>query len=92
MRIYLRLVVCSENNGAHCTATFSNVSITGGDGGNVTVPAAPVEHWAQQQSEAAIAWANQFPTGPLRDTAMENIRAQIQRQQEASTETGTQQM
>ncbi|HZI33533.1 MAG TPA: DUF1349 domain-containing protein, partial [Candidatus Binatia bacterium] len=34
--MYVGLVVCSEVAGASCTATFSNVSITGGDGGNVT--------------------------------------------------------
>lgn len=40
--VYLGLVVCSATNGALNTTTFSNVQITGGDGGApVVIPAAP---------------------------------------------------
>jgi hypothetical protein len=39
--VCLGLVVCSMNASTLNTATFSNVSLTGGDGGNVTVPPAP---------------------------------------------------
>lgn len=38
---YLGLVVSSLNDGTLNTTTFSNVSITGGDGGGITPPAAP---------------------------------------------------
>lgn len=53
-----------------------------------------VQRWAQKNPAAATAWVEQFPAGSLRDTAMENLRAQIQRPPEeaASTATGTQQM
>lgn len=40
--VYLGLMVCSGSNGALSSTTFSNVQITGGDGGApVTVPAPP---------------------------------------------------
>jgi hypothetical protein len=53
-----------------------------------------VQRWAQKDPVAAAAWVEQFPAGPLRDTAIENLRAQIQRQLEetSSTEAGTRQM
>jgi hypothetical protein len=44
-----------------------------------------VERWAQQQPEAATGWADQFAAGPLRNAALENIRAQIQRKKEEET-------
>lgn len=48
-----------------------------------------VERWARQQPQAAADWVAQFPAGPLRDTALQNIRAQVQQQQEEETSTGT---
>ena len=38
---YIGLAVCSNSNGVLNTATFSHVSVTGGQGGIVTVPEAP---------------------------------------------------
>lgn len=32
-----------------------------------------VQRWAQKDSAAAAAWVDQFPAGPLRDTAVENL-------------------
>ena len=59
--LYMGLVVCSENNGASCTATFSNVSITGGDGGNVTVPAAPYAVYASPDAgQVPLRWLTSF--------------------------------
>jgi hypothetical protein len=42
-KLYLGLVVCSLKNGTSCTATFTDVQITGGDGNEKpAVPAAPL--------------------------------------------------
>lgn len=42
-QLHLGLVVCSRNNGKPCTATFTNVRVTGGDGAEEpSVPAAPL--------------------------------------------------
>ena len=41
--LYLGLVVCSTKNGVPCTATFTDVRVTGGDGGEKPgVPAGPL--------------------------------------------------
>ncbi|MCD6052789.1 MAG: hypothetical protein K0Q55_4211 [Verrucomicrobia bacterium] len=32
-----------------------------------------VQRWVQQEPEATLAWVSQFPEGPLRDTALENV-------------------
>jgi len=59
--MYVGLVVCSEVAGASCTATFSNVSITGGDGGNVTVPAAPYYVYASPDAgQVPLRWLTSF--------------------------------
>jgi autotransporter-associated beta strand protein len=59
--MYVGLVVCSEVAGAPCTATFSNVSITGGDGGNVTVPAAPYYVYASPDAgQVPLRWLTSF--------------------------------
>jgi autotransporter-associated beta strand protein len=59
--MYVGLVVCSENNGSACTATFSNVSITGGDGGNVTVPPAPYAVYASPDAgQVPLRWLTSF--------------------------------
>lgn len=36
-----------------------------------------IQRWAQQQPETAAAWVEQFPNGPLRDAAEENLLAQV---------------
>ena len=42
-KLYLGLVVCSLKNGTPCTATFTDVRVTGGDGNEKpAVPAAPL--------------------------------------------------
>lgn len=59
--MYVGLVVCSEVAGASCTATFSNVSITGGDGGNVTVPPAPYFVYASPDAgQVPLRWLTSF--------------------------------
>jgi autotransporter-associated beta strand protein len=59
--MYVGLVVCSEVAGASCTATFSNVSITGGNGGNVTVPAAPYYVYASPDAgQVPLRWLTSF--------------------------------
>ncbi|MBW8863319.1 MAG: alginate lyase family protein, partial [Verrucomicrobia bacterium] len=59
--LYLGLVVCSEKNGSSCTATFSHVSITGGDGGNVTVPDAPYAVYATPDAgQVPLRWLTSF--------------------------------
>jgi autotransporter-associated beta strand protein len=59
--VYLGLVVCSMNTSALNTATFSNVSITSGDGGNITVPPAP--YWIYASPDAGqvpLRWLTSF--------------------------------
>jgi autotransporter-associated beta strand protein len=59
--MYVGLVVCSEVAGASCTAAFSNVSITGGDGGNITVPAAPYYVYASPDAgQVPLRWLTSF--------------------------------
>jgi len=59
--IYVGLVVCSESSGASCAATFSNVSITGGDGGNITVPPAPYAVYASPDAgQVPLRWLTSF--------------------------------
>jgi autotransporter-associated beta strand protein len=59
--MYVGLVVCSEVAGAPCTATFSHVSITGGDGGNVTVPEAPYYVYASPDAgQVPLRWLTSF--------------------------------
>ncbi len=58
---YVGLVVCSMNTSTLNTATFSHVSITGGDGGNVTVPPAP--YWVYASPDAGqvpLRWLQSF--------------------------------
>jgi len=59
--VYLGLVVCSMVNGTLNTSTFSNVSITTGDGGNATVPPAP--YWIYASPDAGqvpLRWLQSF--------------------------------
>jgi autotransporter-associated beta strand protein len=58
---YLGLVVCSLNNGTVNTCTFSNVSITGGDGGGVTAPPAPYAIYASPDTrQVPLRWLQSF--------------------------------
>jgi hypothetical protein len=60
--IYLGLVVCSAANGTLSTSTFSNVQITGGNGGApVVTPAAPAALLAAPGKNAVILrWQSSF--------------------------------
>jgi hypothetical protein len=60
--IYVGLVVCSHANGTLNTSTFSNVQITGGDGGApVAVPAAPAALLASPGDGAVpLRWQQSF--------------------------------
>jgi autotransporter-associated beta strand protein len=59
--LYVGLMVCSQSAGASCAATFSNVSITGGDGGNITVPPAPYYVYASPDAgQVPLRWLTSF--------------------------------
>ncbi|MDR3459781.1 MAG: alginate lyase family protein [Verrucomicrobiae bacterium] len=58
---YIGLVVCSLNNGTLNTSAFSDVSITGGDGGNAIVPAAPYAIYASPDArQVPLRWLQSF--------------------------------
>jgi len=58
---YIGLAVCSSGNGALNTSTFSNVSITGGQGGVVTAPEAPLSVYAYPgDKEMRVRWLSSF--------------------------------
>jgi len=58
---YIGLAVCSTVNGALNTATFSNVSVTGGQGGVVTVPQAPLSVYAYPgDKNMRVRWLSSF--------------------------------
>ena len=58
---YIGLVVASLNNGTLNTSKFSGVSITGGDGGGVTVPSAPYAIYASPDTrQVPLRWLQSF--------------------------------
>jgi len=58
---YIGLAVCSNVNGESMTSTFSNVSVTGGQGGVVTIPAAPHSVYTYAGSNnVAVRWLESF--------------------------------
>ncbi|OGV58233.1 MAG: hypothetical protein A2X45_13080 [Lentisphaerae bacterium GWF2_50_93] len=61
-KIYVGLVVCSTANGTLNTSTFSNVQITGGDGGApVITPAAPAAVLASPADRSVpLRWQSSF--------------------------------
>jgi fibronectin type 3 domain-containing protein len=60
-KAYIGLVVCSNANGVLNTSTFSNVSVTGGQGGVVTVPKAPHSVYAfGGNNQVQVRWLSSF--------------------------------
>ncbi len=60
-KAYIGLAVCSNVNGVLDTATFSNVSVTGGQGGIVTTPEAPHSIYAYAgNSQVQLRWLSSF--------------------------------
>lgn len=59
---YIGLVVCSTANGSPCTATFSDVSVTGGEGSpSISVPAAPLNVFASPgDGQAPVRWLSAY--------------------------------
>lgn len=58
---YIGLAVCSGVNGTSDTATFSHVSVTGGQGGVVTVPQAPHSIYAYPgNNRVQLRWLSAF--------------------------------
>lgn len=58
---YLGIFVCALNTGAANSSSFSNVSITGGDGGNLTVPPAPYAAYASPDAgRVPLRWLQSF--------------------------------
>lgn len=60
-KAYIGLLVCSNTNGSLDTATFSNVSVTGGQGGIVTQPEAPYFVYAYPgDNQVRVRWLSSF--------------------------------
>ncbi|OQP60506.1 hypothetical protein A3860_33110 [Niastella vici] len=60
-KAYIGLAVCSVVNGVLNTATFSNVSVTGGQGGVVTAPEAPHSIYAYPgDKQMRVKWLSSF--------------------------------
>lgn len=60
-KAYIGLAVCSNVNGVSDTATFSNVSVTGGQGGIVTIPEAPHSIYAfAGDNKVQLRWLSSF--------------------------------
>lgn len=60
-KAYIGLAVCSNKNGALDTAVFSNVSVTGGQGGMLTIPAAPHSVYAYPgNNQVQLRWLFSF--------------------------------
>ncbi|MCS3795096.1 RICIN domain-containing protein [Niastella sp. OAS944] len=60
-KAYIGLAVCSNANGAPMTATFSNVSVTGGEGGIVLTPEAPHSVYTYAgDNQVQIRWLSSF--------------------------------
>jgi len=58
---YIGLMVCSEANGVLNTAVFNNVSVTGGQGGVVTLPEAPALVAAYPgDNQMRVRWLSSF--------------------------------
>ncbi|AXY74140.1 T9SS C-terminal target domain-containing protein [Paraflavitalea soli] len=58
---YIGLAVCSNANGVPMTATFSNVSVTGGQGGMVILPEAPHSVYAYAgNNQVQLRWLSSF--------------------------------
>jgi regulation of enolase protein 1 (concanavalin A-like superfamily) len=58
---YVGLALCSLNNGTLNSATFSNVSVTGGSGGTANVPAAPFAVYASPgDKQVPLRWLESF--------------------------------
>jgi len=56
-KAYIGLAVCSNANGVLDTATFSNVRVTGGEGGLVTAPEAPNSIYAYaENNQVQLRW------------------------------------
>lgn len=63
-KAYLGLAVCSNANGTPMTATFSNVSVTGGDGGIVITPEAPHSVYTYAgDNQMQVRWLSSFGAG-----------------------------
>ncbi len=60
--VYFGLAVCSKNNGELATAVFTDVRITGGDGGEAAdVPAAPYAVYVSPaETETTLRWLESF--------------------------------
>jgi autotransporter-associated beta strand protein len=59
--VYFGLFVCALNTSTANTSTFSHVSITGGNGGNVTVPPAPYAVYASPDAgQVPLRWLQSF--------------------------------
>lgn len=60
-RAYIGLAVCSNADGTPMTSTFSNVSVTGGEGGMVVTPEAPHSVYAfAGNNEMQVRWLSSF--------------------------------
>ncbi|MCU7550226.1 RICIN domain-containing protein [Chitinophagaceae bacterium LB-8] len=60
-KAYIGLAVCSVVNGVLNTSTFSNVSVTGGQGGVVTAPEAPHSIYAYPgDKQMRVRWLSSF--------------------------------
>jgi len=60
-KAYIGLAVCSNADGTPMTSTFSNVSVTGGEGGMVITPAAPHSVYAfAGNNQVQVRWLSSF--------------------------------
>ncbi|NLU95328.1 RICIN domain-containing protein [Chitinophaga sp. Ak27] len=60
-KAYIGLAVCSNANGVLDTATFSNVSVTGGQGGILIAPEAPHSTYAYAgNNQVQVRWLSSF--------------------------------
>jgi regulation of enolase protein 1 (concanavalin A-like superfamily) len=60
-KAYIGLAVCSNANGTPMTATFSNVSVTGGEGGIVLTPEAPHSVYTYAgDNQVQVRWLSSF--------------------------------
>ncbi|WP_159455924.1 RICIN domain-containing protein [Chitinophaga eiseniae] len=60
-KAYIGLAVCSMANGVLNTSAFSNVSVTGGQGGVITIPEAPHSVYAYAgDNQVRVRWLSSF--------------------------------
>ncbi len=60
-KAYIGLAVCSNADGTPMTSTFSNVSVTGGEGGMVIIPEAPHSVYAYAgDNHVQLRWLSSF--------------------------------